>query len=142
MESVPNSNFLKVVAQGQKYARGNHLPMIRVRKSRAYFTQIDIEILKVQFKEAVGDISSFEIGQLEQQLIDEGSLDPKEISKLSDLHVDLFRDALNLKADYETIPGHPIHTYLQENLEIYSLLACANNDASLQVYRLNYFWLR
>ena len=45
MESVPNSNFLKVVAQGQKCARGNHLPMIRVRKSAAYFTQIDIRIL-------------------------------------------------------------------------------------------------
>ncbi len=83
---------------------------------------VDIEILKVQFKEAVGDISSFEIGQLEQQLIDEGSLDPKEISKLSDLHVDLFRDALDLKADYEMIPGHPIHTYLQENLEIANLI--------------------
>ena len=45
MESVPNSNFLKVVAQGQKCAQGNHLPMIRVRKSRAYFTQIDIQLL-------------------------------------------------------------------------------------------------
>ena len=45
MESVPNSNFLEVVAQDQKCARGNHLPMIRVRKSRAYFTQIDIQIL-------------------------------------------------------------------------------------------------
>jgi len=83
---------------------------------------VDIEILKVQFKEAVGDITSLEIGQLEQELIDDGSLDPKEISKLSDLHVDLFRDALNVKADYETIPGHPIHTYLQENLEIANLI--------------------
>ncbi|GAH24017.1 unnamed protein product, partial [marine sediment metagenome] len=73
---------------------------------------VDIEILKAQFKEAVSDISSYEIGQLEQQLIDEGFLDPTEITKLSDLHVDLFRDALDMKADYETIPGHPVHTYL------------------------------
>jgi len=83
---------------------------------------VDIEVLKAQFKEAVGDISSYEIGTLEQQLIDEGFLDPKEISKLSDLHVDLFRDALDVKADYETTPGHPIHTYLQENLEITNLI--------------------
>jgi len=83
---------------------------------------VDIEILKAQFKEAVGDISSYEIGKLEQQLIDDGYLDPKEISKLSDLHVDLFRDALDVKADYKTIPGHPIHTYLQENLEIANLI--------------------
>jgi len=83
---------------------------------------VDIEILKAQFKEAVGDISSYEIGQLEQALIDEGFLDPKEITKLSDLHVDLFRDALDMKAEYETTPGHPIHTYLQENLEIANLI--------------------
>ena len=83
---------------------------------------VDFEILKAQFKEAVGDITSYEIGQLEQQLIDEGYLDPKEITKLSDMHVELFRDSLDLKEEYETIPGHPIHTYLQENLEIANLV--------------------
>lgn len=83
---------------------------------------VEIDILKAQFKEAVGDITSVEIGKLEQQLMDEGFLDPKEISKLSDLHVELFRDALDVKADYSTSPGHPIHTYLQENLEIANLI--------------------
>ena len=83
---------------------------------------VEINILKAQFKEAVGDITSYEIAQLEQQLIDEGHLDPKEITKLSDLHVELFRDSLNMKEEYETIPGHPIHTYLQENLEIANLI--------------------
>jgi len=82
----------------------------------------DFEKLKAQFNEAVGDITSYEIGQLEQQLIDEGHLDPKDITKLSDLHVELFRDSLDLKEEYETIPGHPIHTYLQENLEITNLI--------------------
>lgn len=83
---------------------------------------VEIDKLKAQFKEAVGDITSYEIAQLEQQLIDEGHLDPKEITKLSDLHVELFRDSLNMKEEYETIPGHPIHTYLQENLEIANLI--------------------
>lgn len=83
---------------------------------------VDINILKGQFKEAVGGITSFEIGKLEQQLMDEGFLDPKEISKLSDLHVELFRDALGVKAEYKTAPGHPVHTYLQENLEIANLI--------------------
>ena len=83
---------------------------------------VDVEALKIQFKEAVGDIKSYEIGQLEQQLINEGHLDPKEITKLSDLHVELFRDSLDMKEEYETIPGHPIHTYLQENLEIANLV--------------------
>lgn len=83
---------------------------------------VDVDTLKTQFKDAVGDITSYEIAQLEQQLIDEGHLDPKEITKLSDLHVELFRDSLDMKEEYETIPGHPIHTYLQENLEIANLV--------------------
>ncbi|MHA2283770.1 MAG: DUF438 domain-containing protein [Promethearchaeota archaeon] len=83
---------------------------------------VDFDTLKAQFKEAVGDITSYEIGQLEQQLIDEGHLNPKEITKLSDLHVELFRDSLDLKEEYETIPGHPIHTYLQENTEIANIV--------------------
>jgi len=98
----------------------------------------DLEILKAQFKEAVGDITSYEIGQLEQQLIDEGHLDPKEITKLSDLHVELFRDSLDMKEEYETIPGHPIHTYLQENLEIANLvreIRSAPESNKLELFR-------
>ncbi|MHA1367847.1 MAG: DUF438 domain-containing protein, partial [Candidatus Heimdallarchaeota archaeon] len=83
---------------------------------------VDFEKLKNQFKEAVGDITSYEIGQLEQQLIDEGHLDPKDITKLSDLHVELFRDSLDMKDEFETIPGHPIHTYMQENIEISNIV--------------------
>ena len=99
---------------------------------------VDIDILKAQFKEAVGDITSYEIGQLEQQLINEGHLDPKEITKLSDLHVELFRDSLNMKEEYETISGHPIHTYLQENLEIANLIRQIRSDQEsdkIELYR-------
>jgi DUF438 domain-containing protein len=99
---------------------------------------VDFESLKAQFKEAVGDITSYEIGQLEQQLIDEGYLDPKEITKLSDLHVELFRDSLDMKEEYETIPGHPIHTYLQENIEIAKLarqIKSALESDKLELFR-------
>jgi DUF438 domain-containing protein len=99
---------------------------------------VNLEILKAQFKEAVGDISSYEIGQLEQQLINEGHLDPKEITKLSDLHVELFRDSLDLKEEYETLPGHPIDTYLQENLEIANLvrqIRSASESDKIKLFR-------
>ena len=99
---------------------------------------VDVEILKTQFKEAVGDITSYEIGQLEQQLINEGHLDPKEITKLSDLHVELFRDSLDMKEEYDTIPGHPIHTYLQENLEIANLvrqIRSASESNKIELFR-------
>ncbi|NVM46182.1 MAG: DUF438 domain-containing protein [Candidatus Lokiarchaeota archaeon] len=97
---------------------------------------VDVETLKTQFKEAVGDITSYEIGQLEQQLINEGHLDPKEITKLSDLHVELFRDSLDMKEEYETIPGHPIHTYLQENLEISNLVRQTRSASEVEKIEL------
>ena len=80
------------------------------------------EELKEMFREAVGDITAPEIGQLEQELINEGALEIKEIAKLSDLHVALFKESLDEKPDFNTIPGHPVHTYLQENLEIANLI--------------------
>ena len=52
------------------------------------------------------------------------------------MHVDLFRDALDLKADYETIPGHPIHTYLQENLEIANLIRKIRSAQSSEIFEL------
>jgi DUF438 domain-containing protein len=82
----------------------------------------EFEELKGMFKEAVGDITAPEIGQLEQELIDEGALEIKDIAKLSDLHVALFKESLDEKPDFDTIPGHPVHTYLQENLEITNLV--------------------
>ncbi|MHA2267683.1 MAG: DUF438 domain-containing protein, partial [Promethearchaeota archaeon] len=78
--------------------------------------------LKEMFRNAVGDITAPEIGQLEQELINEGALEIKDIAKLSDLHVALFKESLDEKPDYDTIPGHPVHTYLQENLEIANMI--------------------
>lgn len=82
----------------------------------------DFGELKEMFRNAVGDITAPEIGELEQELIAEGALEIRDIAKLSDLHVALFKESLDEKPDYDTIPGHPIHTYLQENLEIANLI--------------------
>lgn len=75
----------------------------------------DIEELKLRFKDIIGDISSSEIGEIEQELIDEGALRPEEITELCDLHVEIFKESLDEKKKSETIPGHPIHTYMLEN---------------------------
>ncbi|MHA2007378.1 MAG: DUF438 domain-containing protein [Promethearchaeota archaeon] len=93
--------------------------------------------LKEMFRKAVGDITAPEIGQLEQELIDEGSLEISDIAKLSDLHVELFRESLDEKPEYDTIPGHPVHTYLQENLEIANLIRrirTAQGDEKLSLF--------
>jgi len=94
--------------------------------------------LKEMFRKAVGDITAPEIGQLEQELINEGALEIKDIAKLSDLHVALFKESLDEKPDYDTIPGHPVHTYLQENLEIANLIRrikSAQGDEKLNLFK-------
>ncbi|MFW9897599.1 MAG: DUF438 domain-containing protein, partial [Candidatus Thorarchaeota archaeon] len=98
----------------------------------------EFEELKEMFRNAVGDITAPEIGQLEQELINEGALEIKDIAKLSDLHVALFKESLDEKPDYDTIPGHPIHTYLQENLEIANLIRqirTAQGDEKLRLFK-------
>jgi len=82
----------------------------------------DIEELKLRFKEIIGGVSSSEIGEIEQELIDEGILSPEEITELCDLHVEIFKESLDEKQKPESIPGHPIHTYMLENTKAIELI--------------------
>jgi DUF438 domain-containing protein len=51
---------------------------------------------------------------MEQQLMDEG-LPQEEIKRLCDVHVQVFKEALDRQERVETPPGHPVHTYQAEN---------------------------
>ncbi|GAH87189.1 unnamed protein product, partial [marine sediment metagenome] len=75
----------------------------------------ELEGLKQRFKEILVDVSSSEIGEMEQSLIDEGILKADQITELCDIHVELFKDMLDENERPETVPGHPIHTYMEEN---------------------------
>lgn len=75
----------------------------------------ELEGLKQRFKEILVDVSSSEIGEMEQSLIDEGILKADQITELCDIHVELFKDMLDEKERPETVSGHPIHTYMEEN---------------------------
>jgi DUF438 domain-containing protein len=75
----------------------------------------ELKELKSRFNEVLGDISSNEIAMIEQQLIDEGDLTVEEITSLCDLHVGIFEDALSQHDELDTVEGHPVHTYLEEN---------------------------
>lgn len=75
----------------------------------------ELEGLKQRFKEILVDVSSSEIGEMEQSLIDEGILKADQITELCDIHVELFKDMLDEKECPETVSGHPIHTYMEEN---------------------------
>lgn len=74
----------------------------------------DMEVLKNRFRKLIQNVEATEIAQMEQQLMDEG-LPPEEIKKLCDVHVEIFKEALEEKDRPEPLPGHPVHTYMKEN---------------------------
>lgn len=83
----------------------------------------DLNDLQKRFNELLGDVDASEIAAMEQALIDEGSLTAEQITKLCDLHVGIFEHALDQHKRPDTIPGHPVHTYMQENQVARSLIS-------------------
>jgi uncharacterized protein len=75
---------------------------------------VDMEILRKRFADMVQDVSATEISEIEQSLINDG-LPETEIKRLCDVHVEVFKHAL----DDQDIPhppaGHPVHMFMVEN---------------------------
>jgi PAS domain S-box-containing protein len=74
----------------------------------------DFEVLKDRFARLIRDADPSEVARMEQQLIQDG-LPVEEVQRLCDVHVAIFKDALDRSAAPETLPGHPVHTFIQEN---------------------------
>lgn len=78
----------------------------------------DVSELKEQFKDVLASISPLEIPLIEQELVKEG-ISTREIAKMCDIHVELFRESVEGAFSVEDIPeGHPLHTLFMENREI------------------------
>lgn len=77
----------------------------------------DPETLKARFAQLLEDVSPGEIGKLEQELVREG-LDPEEITRLCDLHVQLFQEGLEKQAKLEMGAHHPLVVLRAENHQI------------------------
>ena len=73
-----------------------------------------VEEVKGQFAALLRDVGASEIAEIEQALIDEG-LPETEVKRLCDVHVAVFRESLEDQAKPDTIPGHPVYTFLAEN---------------------------
>lgn len=73
-----------------------------------------LESVKDQFGSLVSEISSVEIAEIEQLMIEEGT-PPEEIQRLCDVHVAFFKEHLDMQEHPETIPGHPLFTMRSEN---------------------------
>ncbi|MBI5500651.1 MAG: DUF438 domain-containing protein [Deltaproteobacteria bacterium] len=87
--------------------------------------------LKQRFAELTAEVGPAEIPALEQELVCDG-LRPEEIHKLCDLHVDVFRAALDKQEELHVPAGHPVHTFLAENRALEKVaLALAETVARL-----------
>ena len=79
-----------------------------------------VERLKEDFRQVLSGISPLEIPLIEQELVKEG-ISAKDIAKMCDLHVELFREAVKGTDELEEkdLPdGHPLKTLYLENKEI------------------------
>ena len=74
----------------------------------------DVDQLKNKFKALIQGVSAPEVARMEQALMDEG-LPAEEIKELCDVHVDIFKEALEEQDKPEPPMGHPVHTFMKEN---------------------------
>ena len=80
----------------------------------------DVNELKEEFRTVLSGISPLEIPIIEQELVKEG-VSAKDIAKMCDLHVELFREAVKGTDELEErdLPdGHPLKIRYLENKEI------------------------
>jgi DUF438 domain-containing protein len=74
----------------------------------------DMAIVKQRFNQLVKGVEATEIAKMEQALMDEG-LPAEEIKRLCDVHVEIFKEALEEQDRPDPPLGHPIHTFMKEN---------------------------
>ena len=74
----------------------------------------DMEVLKQRFKDLIQGVAAPEIAKIEQELMNEG-MPAEEIKRLCDVHVEIFKEALEEQDRPDPPLGHPIHTYMKEN---------------------------
>jgi DUF438 domain-containing protein len=83
---------------------------------------VDMEVLRKRFADLVQDVSATEIAEIEQSLIDEG-LPESEVKRLCDVHVEVFKHALDDKDVPRPPAGHPVHTFMVENRASENIMA-------------------
>ena len=74
----------------------------------------EMEALKERFKHLIQGVEATEVAKMEQALMDEG-MPAEEIKRLCDVHVEIFKEALEAQDRPDPPPGHPIHTFMKEN---------------------------
>lgn len=80
------------------------------------------EAVRTQLVRLIGQVPYGEVVEVEQQLIAEG-LPQEEVLKLCDVHTEALRGVIDVSSAVEPVPGHPVHTFLQENKALKSVMS-------------------
>jgi DUF438 domain-containing protein len=72
------------------------------------------EAVKSRLAALLGQVPYDVVVQVEQELIAEG-LPQEEILKLCDVHSDVLKGSIDRSQEQKAAPGHPVHTFLEEN---------------------------
>jgi len=81
-----------------------------------------VDDVKAEFDALVADVDSAEIARMEQALIAEG-MPVEDVMRLCDVHVSVFKEALEEKPDASVAAGHPIDAYQRENVVVGEITA-------------------
>ena len=73
-----------------------------------------VKEVKGEFSTLLQGVDAMDIAQIEQELIEEG-MPATEVKRLCDVHVAVFRESLETQDKPDTVPGHPVYTFLAEN---------------------------
>lgn len=76
-----------------------------------------VEDVQERFAKLIEGVSATEISEMEQKLIQEG-MPVEEVQRLCDVHASVFKgsiEEIHGMQEASDIPGHPLHTFFQEN---------------------------
>jgi DUF438 domain-containing protein len=80
------------------------------------------EAVRSQVSRLLGEVPYGEVVQVEQELISEG-LPQEEVLHLCDLHTEALKGHIDQSAAKSVLPGHPVHTFKEENRALESALS-------------------
>lgn len=97
----------------------NRQQRIEIMKSliRRLHSGVAEEQVKAQLATLLDEADYSDVFLMEVQLIQEG-IPQENIQQLCDTHTRVLKQHLDLQETPETIPGHPVHTFVQENREL------------------------
>jgi uncharacterized protein len=78
---------------------------------------VEPQRVREQLVQAMGEVPYGLVVEVEQELISEG-LPPEEVQKFCDIHGEALKGIIDHSGSVTAPPGHPIHTFKQENLAL------------------------